>query len=331
MRFWCVVMLSYQAAAAGWGDGATITVRAELAREVDRAMELERRGNYKEAERILLAAARAEERAGSGSIELAFILNDLGVLYTKVGRYGDAEQHLKRAIRILKALPGDDNEQFLANATLDLAVVYLDSNRGREAEKLDLFRLLAILRQPGDQVRAKTMIAALASSRGDLVEAERLYREVLAYWSEPVRAERHGPAIATMMNNLGVLALWQGRMEAARDWLERSLEMWRTLEGPAGPARVKAMANVATAYMRAKHYDEAVLWLERAVAAGQTTFGELHPLTVHMQQCYAEALKKAGRTTAAREAARTAAEARAMMRSSTTAYTVDYRDLGGLW
>lgn len=322
MRYWCVVLLSC-AAVAGWAQSSA-PVRPEVARQLNEANEMRRQGRYNEAERILLAAARD----GAAGMEQAVILSDLGVHYTTVGRYGDGEQTLKRAIRILKKLPGADAEQVLTNVTLDLAVVYIDLNRSREAEKLDLHRLLATLHHPEDRARAKTMLAALASSRGRFQEAERLYNELLAFWMEPARAERCRPAIATALNNLGVLALWQGRTETARERLERSFEIWRTLEGPAGPGRMRSMANVASVYMEAKRYDDAALWLERATAAGRTTYGELHPITVRFQQLYAEALKKAGHKAAAREASRVAAEARAMMRTMTRSYTVDYRDLG---
>jgi tetratricopeptide (TPR) repeat protein len=299
---------------------------ADVAAELTRAMELERQGQVKEAERILWTIIRREEAADKGGLELAVALNHLGVLCAKTGRHADAERHLKRSIDILQAL-GGEAEQLRAKVALQLAELYLELDRAGDADRLNLPLLLETLRSPEDQAGVKAAIASVAIARRDLDTAERLYLEVLSFWMEPSRAAGSRREIATMLNNLGVVALRQGRMDLARERLERSNAAWQSLE-PASPRAINSMANLAVLSTHQKRYDDAAMWLARSLAAARSAAGEFDPMTVAVHEAYAEALKKAGRKSEAREVARAAAEARrSMLSSSPAGYTVDYRDL----
>jgi tetratricopeptide (TPR) repeat protein len=206
--------------------------------------------------------------------------------------------------------------------------MYIEAGRIREAAKLDPPGLLKILQSPEDQIRAKTVIAALAVARSDLGPAEQQYLEVLSFWNQPSRGGGDPVEVATILNNLGAIALWQKRSELALERLEQSLKIWQSIAGPASPNVIKCSANIAAVYMQEKRYDKAAEWLARATAAGTRTLGELHPFVVAMQSNYAEALKKAGHKKQGEQVARAAADARRMSRSpSTSGYTVDYRDL----
>jgi tetratricopeptide (TPR) repeat protein len=171
-------------------------------------------------------------------------------------------------------------------------------------------------------------MAGLAMLRKELDSAEQNYLEVLAFWQEPARAAASRTEIATVLNNLGVIALWQRQPAVAQTRLDESFAVWQSILGPESPMLAKAMTNVATVCMQLRQYDEAAKWLGRAEAIAQGAFGELHSFTVGTQVAYAEALKKAGRQEEARRVSRSASEARKSMRSPSTAdYTVDYRDL----
>jgi tetratricopeptide (TPR) repeat protein len=317
MRFCCVVLLICLAGAMS---------PADVAAELTRAMDLERQGQVREAERILWTIVRREEAADSGSLELAVSLNHLGVLYAKASRHADAERHLKRSIRILETL-GGEADQLCAKVALQLAELYLELDRVADAAKLNLPLLLETLRSPEDRAGVKAAIAAVAIMRRDLDTAERLYFEVLSFWMEPSRAAGSRREIATMLNNLGVVALRQGRMDVARERLERSNAAWQDLD-PASPHAINSITNLAVLCTQEKRYDDAAMWLARSLATARSAAGEFDPMTVAVHEAYAEALKKAGRKSEAREVAQAAAEARrSMLSSSPAGYTVDYRDL----
>jgi Tfp pilus assembly protein PilF len=219
-------------------------------------------------------------------------------------------------------------EQVGAKTRLHLAALYVETGRAKEAAKLDPRMLIEVLRVPEDKILAKGVVAGLAMIRKDLDGAERMYLEVLAFWREPSRSGKSQTEIATALNNLGVIALWQGRPEVAKVRLEESFAVWNSVLGPASPVLSKAMTNVATAYMQVKQYDEAANWFGRAETIARSAFGELHPFTIRTQFAHADALKKAGRTFEAREISRSASQARRSMGSPSIAdYTVDYRDV----
>jgi tetratricopeptide (TPR) repeat protein len=317
MRFLCFMLLTCTAAASQ-------EMRPEATKELDLAIELEHRGETREAERIILNVIR---NAPSGSLESGVALNNLAVLYLATDRYADAERQFTRAMRVLKELPGELAQQVSAKTKLHLAALYIETGRAKEAAKLDPQGLVEVLRAPEDKVLAKGSVAGLAMIRKDLAAAERIYLEILSFWRDPSRSAKSQTEIATVLNNLGVIALWQGRPEVAQERLEESFAVWKSVLGPASPVLAKAMTNVATAYVQVKEYDEAAKWFARAAVLATSAFGELHPFTVRTQFAHAEALKKAGRTFEAREISRSASEAQRSMRSPSTAdYTVDYRD-----
>jgi|SRR5829696_6824816 len=67
-------------------------------------------GRYDEAERLQLRAlAIAEERLGPDHLDVASILNGLGVIHKYQGRYAEAEPLYRRALGIVDAVLGHDH------------------------------------------------------------------------------------------------------------------------------------------------------------------------------------------------------------------------------
>jgi Tfp pilus assembly protein PilF len=322
-----VAVLMCLATMAGLASDTIPAIRPEVNEALDKAIELEHQGQVQAAERILLDVIQSAQ-SGGVVLELGVALNNLAVLYLATDRYSDAERQFKRSTKVLETLEGETAEQVLAKTRLHLGALYIETGRGREATKLDLPSLLAILRSPEDKMRVRSAMAGLAMLRKELDSAEQNYLEVLAFWQEPARAAASRTEIATVLNNLGVIALWQRQPAVAQTRLDESFAVWQSILGPESPMLAKAMTNVATVCMQLRQYDEAAKWLGRAEAIAQGAFGELHSFTVGTQVAYAEALKKAGRQEEARQVSRSASEARKSMRSPSIAdYTVDYRDL----
>lgn len=325
MRLLSVLVLNCFCIFASFGSETETALRPEVAAELTRATGLERAGDVREAERILLNVIRGEG-SGAHGIESALALNNLGVLYVTTGRYADAERQFKRSIQLLERL--ESGELLLAKTKLHLAHLYVELGRTRDAMKLNLPLLAGTLSSPEDQTRLTGALAAIAAARNELVRAEQMYLQALSFWTHPSRAGGSRLEIAGILNNLGVIALWQGQTDVARERLYRSYGIWQEILGPASPDLAKALSNIASVCMRSKQYAAAAEWLEQGIGIVRKTLGELHPSTVAMQFAYAEALQKAGRKAEAREIARSAREARSMVPSpSTSSYTVDYRDM----
>jgi Flp pilus assembly protein TadD len=159
---------------------------AGLAEDLALAIELERRGDLREAERILLNAVRTVQAVSENSLDLAVVCNNLAVQYAVWERDEDAEKYFRRAIRILQGLPGETADQVLARTKLHLASLYIENGRVRDATKLDVPLQLAILQHPEDRVRAKTILASLAGARKQYAEAEKGLRKCSrSGWTRP--------------------------------------------------------------------------------------------------------------------------------------------------
>jgi Tfp pilus assembly protein PilF len=328
VRLSYLVLLHCLAAMPALSWNMAQALRPELAEALSHSMKLEQGGEIRKAEQVLVNAIRNAEAVPSDRLGLAIALNNLGLLYLTLDRHADAEQQLVRSIQILKKLKGELVEQVLAKTKLHLAAVYIESGRTGEVDRLNIPEGLRIPKDPEDQAHAKGMLAAFAMARKDMEEAERICLEALSFWMEPSRAPKAQAEIATILNNLGVIALWQGNLEVERTRHQQSLQIWQSILSPKNPTLAKAMANVGTTYLESKQYDEAATWLERAAGTAQMAFGELHPLTVAIQMTWAKALKKCGRKAEASRIFRQAADARRMMpKPSNADYTVSYRQL----
>jgi tetratricopeptide (TPR) repeat protein len=322
-----LLLLAWAGTMATAASELTFKVPAQIAVDLTRATELERTGQIRDAERILLDVIRRLEADGTSTITLGIALNNLGVLYAGYDRAADAERQFRRSMRALQGLPGKTAEQALAKTELHLAVLYLEIGRAADIRKLDLPKVMETLDSSEDQARVKAVLAGVRAAGRELDAAERMYSELLSFWTEPVRAATSQAEIATVRNNLGVIALWQGRTDVARTRLEESFREWQRFAGE-NPNVVKAMTNIASAYMQAKRYEDAGMWLTRSAELGRRTLGEFHPFVVDIQFARAKALKRAGRKAEAREVARVAAQARSVSRAPANAdHTVDYRDL----
>jgi tetratricopeptide (TPR) repeat protein len=302
-----------------------------LTASLSRAIELELKGQIKEAEQILLKVAREAEKSAPGSLHEAVILNNLAVLYIAAERYADAERYFKRAIRIIEEFNGERPPELLARTKLQLASLYTEMGRHKDAMKLDIPPLIDQLQSRDGRMRAKSILAGLAMISKDYKTAELMFQEIVNYWREHSVDSSHQAEIATVLNNMAMIAYHQGRTEVARARIEESLAVWNTVVIGNNPTLAKTLSNFGAICMQAKQYDAAAKWYEKTTSIARNALGESHPFTVAVQFSYAEALKKAGRKPEAEQIKRVATEARRALRDpSVAAYTIDRRDVMSL-
>jgi serine/threonine-protein kinase len=307
--------------------GASMPVNSvDIPHEFTVAMELERKGDLKGAERLLLNFIDTAEKAKATGV-LSVAMNNLAVLYMAMERTADAERYFKRSLRLMESIDGESARRAHARTTLHLASLYIEMGRARDVAKLDLPAALDRLHAPEDQIRGRSILASLAMARNDFAAAEEMSLSILSFWQSNRAKEEAQAEIATALNNLGIIALRQGRIETAISRLKESLDVWRKVLGPTNPTFAKAMSNLATVCTRARLYEEALRWQQEGLSIAQRAFGATHPLTVAMQSGYAEALKNVGRNAEATAVAHAASEARKSLRSPSEAdYTIDVRD-----
>ncbi len=297
--------------------------------DLTRAADLERQGRNREALPILLDIVhRLEPNPEKSPVVLGVALNDLGTVSQFEGRFDEAEGRYKRAIQVLEP----HKESAAAKAAwaytkFNLGRLYLESGRRAKAEGLSLAAALDAMPDAEAHIRAEGTLAGMAAMRRDFARAEDIYLRVLSFWRDPSRAAASGMEIASVLNNLAVIAVWEGHAERARGRMEQSLALWSQLDPGNDPSAARVMATTGVVCTLLKQYDHAAAMLARATALGRHRYGESNPLTIAIELSFADALNKAGRKSEAKEIARIAEQGRQGLRQSFGQNTVDYRDL----
>ncbi len=165
---------------------------------------------------------------GDYSTSTAGAMSNLGLLLWKAGEYDEAIRHHQRALEIFRRAYGEGHRS-VVGTTLNLGLAYRGA--GREAEALPLLETaLADARAwprpiPPLESQILNALAGCHQGLGDLEEAEKAYREVLA-----LDEEHNGPkspALAKSLLGLAEVANLSGEHEAAIEWAERILELER--------------------------------------------------------------------------------------------------------
>ncbi len=153
------------------------------------------------------------------------------------------------------------------------------------------FRRVLDLREhflpPGDVLIAEALndLAAVRHCRGDLVEAESLYRRALPMF------EAHGKpstAWAIVLNNLALLLRDQRRLGDAERMARQGIEMALLVAGPYHPAVAAGYADLSAIYQQRGDSVKAIQALDRALAIRQKHAGSNHASLIPLWAAEAE-------------------------------------------
>jgi tetratricopeptide (TPR) repeat protein len=160
-------------------------------------------------------------------------LRTLGRLYTRLGRYAEAEPIIRKALEIrMTILPA--NHWYIGESLLDLGEVLIGKGKAQEAlEPLGRAASIAENRFGVRSVTAADVARSQAHALSELGrkdEAEERFQNSLG-----IREERQpmSPALAADLNDLGVLYLSSARLVEAEPVIRRALEIFEKTQGPA--------------------------------------------------------------------------------------------------
>lgn len=106
-------------------------------------------------------------------------------------------------------------------------------------------------------------IALAAEGTGDIPRAERTYREAIELGDRFF--DRPNPASAWTVGMYGSFLAAQGRLDDAQPYLQRGLEMRRSVFGPADPRTLNALAAMGKLHAARRDFATAVQWYTQAV------------------------------------------------------------------
>jgi len=249
-----------------------IDMRADL------ASALRDKGDYVEAERETLVLREEMTRArGELHPDVLTLLNNLGTIQQRLGKPVDAEATFKLAFERRKQVLGPDHPSTLL-AQQNHTNALIEQKRGDEAEASARYLAEVVPRVRGRESQpaqvAMNSLAFLLEDKGDLVGAEKLYREILQIQSE--QADPMRPETFATRNNLAMLLMREGKLaEAAKEFGVLLVATERAL-GKGHVYYALFANNTGECLTRLGRYAEAEPLLVESHAVLEKSFGATH-------------------------------------------------------
>jgi serine/threonine-protein kinase len=229
------------------------------------------RGDYRGALSLSERGARIREANGENSA-LAEILSQVGITLKNLGRPGEGQPLLQRAVAIEERVGGPNLHKWLSN----LAAIEIDLGNFETARKL-LERALEIgVRAEGKvgvQVDVTMLnLASVLSAQEEYARALPLFEQALAM-DEKAYGKVNG-ANCYNLGEMGILYLGMKDYGRAREYLDRSLEVCRAALGPEHPGQAAPLTYSGLLQLAEGKPREALLLFERALALRRKTQSE---------------------------------------------------------
>jgi eukaryotic-like serine/threonine-protein kinase len=211
----------------------------------------------------------------------AAIRRTIGMTYSDLGQYVEAEQHLKRSVDLKQRVLGTGHPDTLATMS-QLAMIFSSTGKNVEAEGLLSNILVEQRRLFGDNdirtVDAMNNLAVAASGLGRHTEAERLYQRILAI-ERRVNGDEHADTLA-VMNNLAVEYINEGRYAQAEDLCKQTLGLKRRLLGDEHPSTLRTSNQLGIIYRNEGKYEDAETLLSSTLETRRRVIGPDHVDTI---------------------------------------------------
>lgn len=182
--------------------------------------------------------------AGMDAPELAGIYHNLAGLAHIQGKFAQAEEPARQAIRLREAASPPDPAGFAADLSV-LGAVLAGQERFDEAAAI-LCKALALWRSRCGNGHYEVAVqlhnlAAIQQAQGDYSSAEATLNDALAI-KRGVLGESH-PEIATILNNLATVYSDTGRLGEARERYDQAIDIFTQTVGEGHPSTVACIQN----------------------------------------------------------------------------------------
>jgi tetratricopeptide (TPR) repeat protein len=239
----------------------------------------EEKGDYFTAEREFQALLEVAEASGkSACCRVPTALSRLGSVETKLGKFADAEAHLKRAVKEGEPVFGASSSNFFCFVD-NLGVCYYQAGRYAEALPVDE-RALAIAEKrndPAEIALARANLAALQVELAHYPEAEKLFAVSLADTEK-----LHGKEsldVAKVLNNFVMLRADLGDFAEAEKMGRSALAIEeRFYRRKDHPDLVPTIDNLAFVLWKSERRKDAEALFARSLEIAKKELGESHYL-----------------------------------------------------
>lgn len=240
---------------------------------------LKTEGHYQDAVRLgQERVAESEKEFGPDHLQTAMWLNQLGLLYSLIGDYDQAEQAYLRSLNI-KEKAKKPNNLAVAVTLLHLGDLYVTRGEFARAEPL-LQRSRAIRERVLGPEHPDVALTLAAQGRlkmflGDYASAETLERQALRM-SEKAYGPDHW-RVAACLDHLGEVRRHAGDLAGAEASFERALSIREKTPRPDHPVLAKNLSNLGMIHVTMGKYAQAESFYKRALDVYANSVGTQHP------------------------------------------------------
>ncbi len=194
------------------------------------------------------------------------LLNNLGMLNKRQGKFADALETLQKSLRIREEL---GEKETISTTYSNIAVIYLALDKLNDAEEY-LQKSIDIKREIGD----KRGLSIALNNIGNIYNRRKDYSTAINFYNESLELKQEineVKGIAVISNNIGAIYNATGNYELAREYLYKSLELREKLGDMYG--KTVTSLNIGDSYLmegmleRANEYFQIVVNLSREIGA----------------------------------------------------------------
>jgi len=242
-------------------------------------------------------ARLASELAGQPRVR-ARLLNAIGVVYTNLAAYSQADTLLREALALTEQTAGMNDAQ--TADVLDNLAVLANHRSDRANGRAWAERAVRIREALGDSLGLATSLgeeAVFPIAQGDLKTGRQLIERALAIQESRLGPDH--PDVATSLNTLASVRLNSSDYRGAITALKRVRAIRQRTLSPDDPLQGQTLNLMAIAYHRLGIRDTAQQLYEQALAVRSRVFGPDHPETAQALSNLASVLMETGQTDSA--------------------------------
>ncbi|GHU15706.1 hypothetical protein FACS189441_7740 [Betaproteobacteria bacterium] len=231
-------------------------------------------------DKAISSYTKAIEFAEKDSIDLAFLDNNIGLVYKCQGDYSKALEWHEKALAIREKVLGKEHPD-TATSYNNIALVY--NKQGDYPKALEWHEKALVIyekvlgKEHPDTATSYNNIALVYNKQGDYPKALEWHEKALVIY-EKVLGKEH-PDTATIYNNIALVYDNQGDYPKALEWYEKDLAICEKVLGKEHPSTATSYNNIALVYNNQGNYEKALEWYEKALVIREKVLGKEHPST----------------------------------------------------
>lgn len=226
----------------------------------------------------------------------AEMLHVMGVVYRKLGLFGEAYRQLERALEIRRSEYGDEHLE-VANTLFELGWLVDDMGAYGEAEQLhrEALAIRKKLLPPNHPDIAASLndLGVALDQKGNDFEAEELYREALEI-RRRLYSDDH-EFVGETMHNLAWILREKGSYSESEELQNKALKILNKKLSAGDPSITIAMLSLSKIYLEIGDYVQAESTLREALIIRKKYFDNEHPFVASGEVWLGQALHMTGK------------------------------------